>query len=44
MISYGYKYHFYSLAVEAGFYGHCGRVVGYFMKLSNGERGKYQDG
>ena len=37
--SYGYKYHFYSLAVEAGFYGDCGRVVGTFTKLSNGERG-----
>ena len=34
-----YKYHFYSLAVEAGFYGDCSRVVGSFTKLSNGERG-----
>ena len=31
--------HFYSLAVEAGFYGDTGRAIGFFMKLSNGDRG-----
>ena len=31
--------HFYSLAVEAGFYGDTGRVIGFFTKLSNGDRG-----
>ena len=36
---YRYKYHFYSLAVEAGFYSDTGRVVGSFTKLSNGEHG-----
>ena len=30
---------FYSLAVEAGFYGDTGRVIGFFTKLSNGDRG-----
>ena len=30
-----YIYHFYSLAVEAGFYGDTGRVIGFFTKLSN---------
>ena len=34
-----YIYHFYSLAVEAGFYGDTGRVIGFFTKLSNGDRG-----
>ena len=34
-----YIYHFYSLAVEAGFYGDTGRVIGFFRKLSNGDRG-----
>ena len=29
-----------SLAVEAGFYGDCGRVVGSFTKLSNDERAR----
>ena len=28
-------YHFYSLAVEAGFYGDTGRVIGFVTKLSN---------
>ena len=37
--SYGYKYNFYGLAVEASFYGDCGRVVGSFTKLSNCEPG-----
>ena len=33
---YRYKYHFYSLAVEAGFYRDVGRVVvDLFVKLSN---------
>ena len=32
-------YHFYSLAVEAGFYGDTGRVIGFFTKLSNRDRG-----
>ena len=32
-------YHFYSLAVEAGFYGDTDRVIGFFTKLSNGDRG-----
>ena len=32
-------YHFYSLAVEADFYGDTGRVIGFFTKLSNGDRG-----
>ena len=30
-----YIYHFFSLAVEAGFYGDTGRVIGFFTKLSN---------
>ena len=30
----GINTHFYSLAVEAGFYGNCSRVVGSFTKLS----------
>ena len=30
-----YIYHFYSLAVEAGFYGDTGRVIGFFTKLGN---------
>ena len=30
-----YINHFYNLAVEAGFYGDAGRVVGSFTKLSN---------
>ena len=34
-----YIYHFYSLAVEAGFYGDTGKVIGFFTKLSNGDRG-----
>ena len=34
-----YIYHFYSLAVEAGFYGDTGRVIGFFTKLSNGDHG-----
>ena len=29
----------YSFAVEAGFYGDAGRVVGSFIKLSNVDRG-----
>ena len=28
---YRYKYHFYSLAGEAGFYGDCNRVVGWLF-------------
>ena len=28
-------YYFYSLAVEAGFYGDAGRMIGCFTKLSN---------
>ena len=32
---YRYKFHFYSLAVEAGFYRDTGRVVDFFTKLSN---------
>ena len=28
-----YIYHFYSLAVEASFYGDTGRVVGFFYKV-----------
>ena len=39
-----YIYHFYSLAVEAGFYDDTGRVIGFFTKLSNGDRCKYLDG
>ena len=31
--------HFYSLAVEAGFYGDTGRVIGFFTKLGNRDRG-----
>ena len=31
--------HFYSLAVEVGFYGDTGRAIGIFTKLSNGDRG-----
>ena len=31
--------HFYRLAVEAGFYGDTGRVIGFFTKLSNGDHG-----
>ena len=34
-----YIYHFYSLAVEAGFYGDTGRVIDFFTKLSNIDRG-----
>ena len=34
-----YIYHFYSLAVKAGFYGDIGRVIGFFTKLSNGDHG-----
>ena len=34
-----YIYHFHSLAVEAGFYGDTGRVIGFFTKLSNGDHG-----
>ena len=34
-----YINHFYSLAVEAGFYGDAGRMVGSFTKLSNVDRG-----
>ena len=30
-----YKYHFYSLAVEAGVYSDVGRVVDLCLKLSN---------
>ena len=30
-----YIYLFYSLAVEAGFYGDTGRVIGFYTKLSN---------
>ena len=30
-----YVYHFYILAVEAGFYGGTDRVIGFFTKLSN---------
>ena len=37
-------YHFYSLAVEAGFYGDTGRVISFFTKLSNVHLGKYLDG
>ena len=29
--------HFYSLAVESGFYGDTGRVISFFTKLSNGD-------
>ena len=36
--------HFYSLAVEAGFYVGVGRVIGVFVKLSNVHRDKYLDG
>ena len=36
--------HFYSLAVEASFYGDIGRVIGCFTKLSNGDLVKYLDG
>ena len=36
---YRYNYHFYSLAVEAGFYSDVGRVVDLFVKLSNVHRG-----
>ena len=35
VIGFMYKYYFYSLAVEAGFYGWFGRVVGFLSKLSN---------
>ena len=38
---YRYKYHFYNLIVEAGFYSDTGRVAGSFTKLGNGGRGKY---
>ena len=31
--------HFYSIAMEVGFYGDTGRMIGFFRKLSNGERG-----
>ena len=37
-------YRLYSLIVEAGFYGHIGRVIGFFSKLSNAHCGKYVDG
>ena len=30
-----YIYHFYSLAVEAGFYCDTGSVIGFYKKLSN---------
>ena len=39
MERYIYMSYFYSLAVEAGFYGDTGRVIGFFTKLSNGGRG-----
>ena len=34
-----YINHFYSRAVEAGFYGDAGRVVGSSTKLNNVDRG-----
>ena len=36
---YRFKYHFYGLVVEAGFYSDVGRVVDLFIKLSNFHRG-----
>ena len=36
---YRYKYHFYGLVVEAGFYSDVGKVVDLFIKLSNVYRG-----
>ena len=38
MLRIRYTYHFHSLAVEAGFYGNTGRVIGFFTKLSNRDR------
>ena len=32
-MGYRYKYHFYSLADEAGFYSDVGRVVDLFIKI-----------
>ena len=37
-------YHFYSIAVEAGFYGDTGSVIGFFTKLSYVHLGQYLDG
>ena len=34
-----YIYHFYSPAVESGFYSDTGRVTAFFTKLSNRDRG-----
>ena len=38
-ITYGFKFHFYSLAVAAGVISDTGWVMGSFTKLNNGERG-----